>query len=236
MYELHFAGMPSRASPRAGCVRRLEGSEGSPPSRETARRSGCLERCLLCGCFGGRGASGRGRNRKKKREGGGKGKNRMKEQGVKAGLFCAQKPHGRCLAKQTATALLCAAPRSLATSIRCLAEHRSGAFLCQNVALHCVVHILRMLVNFRSTALHCDALSCYSTSDQAPEKISLAKNPTICSCEYRSCGYHVRWNSPWDHGTCEGCAEMGATWAFGGAPYGATKRGRGVLTWSGARM
>ena len=57
-------------------------------------------------------------------------------------------------------------------------------------------------------------------------KISLAKDPTICSCEYRNL---------WSHDTCEGCAEMArgrhtnpATGAFGGAPYGVTKRVRGV--------
>ena len=67
------------------------------------------------------------------------------------------------------------------------------------------------------------------TQNRPPEaEISLAKNPTICSYEYRSCGYHPRWNSPWDHGACKGCADMGATGAFGGAPYGATKRVRGV--------
>ena len=44
-----------------------------------------------------------------------------------------------------------------------------------------------------------------------------------------------RWSSLWGHETCEGCAEMRvelhadpATGAFGGAPYGATKRVRGV--------
>eukprot|EP00959_Pyramimonas_sp_CCMP1952_P105066 2196242-Pyramimonas_sp.AAC.1 len=27
-------------------------------------------------------------------------------------------------------------------------------------------------------------------------KLSLAKNPTICSCQYRSCGFHLQWKSP----------------------------------------
>ena len=37
--------------------------------------------------------------------------------------------------------------------------------------------------------------------------ISLAKDPTICSCKYRSCEYHLRWSSLWGHETLEGCAE-----------------------------
>ena len=48
----------------------------------------------------------------------------------------------------------------------------------------------------------------------------------------------LRRSSLWGHETCEGCAEIGRwchatfpTWAFGGAPYGATKLVRGVPTW-----
>ena len=134
--------------------------------------------------------------------------------------------------------------------------------------------------------------------------ISLAKDPTICSCEYRTCEYRLRlsslwgyvlcegsakvvvvgahanpatgafgvaplwgheasegcaemgagkacgrshwglrWSFLWGHETCEGCAKMGwrrharsATGAFGGAPYGATKRVRGVPEWGWNRM
>ena len=49
------------------------------------------------------------------------------------------------------------------------------------------------------------------------------------------CHWDLRWGSLWGHETCEGCAETGAvthagpaTAAFGGAPYGATTRVRGV--------
>eukprot|EP00959_Pyramimonas_sp_CCMP1952_P270061 5645741-Pyramimonas_sp.AAC.1 len=41
----------------------------------------------------------------------------------------------------------------------------------------------------------------------------------------------LRWSSLWGHEVCEGCAKMGrrrhaggGTGAFGGAPYGTTKR------------
>ena len=47
--------------------------------------------------------------------------------------------------------------------------------------------------------------------------------------------WSLRWGSSWGHETCEGRAEVDpsthadpATGAFGGAPYGATKRVRGV--------
>eukprot|EP00959_Pyramimonas_sp_CCMP1952_P123889 2590057-Pyramimonas_sp.AAC.2 len=61
------------------------------------------------------------------------------------------------------------------------------------------------------------------------------------ACE--PCHWGRWWGSPWDHEACEGCAETGgdqhanpAVWAFGGAPYGATNRVRGVPTWAGNRM
>ena len=62
----------------------------------------------------------------------------------------------------------------------------------------------------------------------------------MCSCEYRSCEYRLRWSSLWGHEPCEGCAEMArwrhagpGTGALGGAPYGATQRVRGVPKWRG---
>ena len=154
MYELHFAGTPSRASPRAGCVRRLEGSEGSPPSRETARRSGCLERCLLCGCFGGRGASGRGRNRKKKG-----GENRMRRARLQSGsLLCPEAPRSLLgEANRHSVALRCTAitcdeypvPRGApqwcvslperCTALRCSHFADVGELPFYSVALRCVV-------------------------------------------------------------------------------------------------
>eukprot|EP00959_Pyramimonas_sp_CCMP1952_P297501 6223874-Pyramimonas_sp.AAC.1 len=30
-------------------------------------------------------------------------------------------------------------------------------------------------------------------------EISLARDPTICSCEYRNCKYFLRWRSLWGH-------------------------------------
>ena len=57
--------------------------------------------------------------------------------------------------------------------------------------------------------------------------ISLTKDPTICSCEYRRCEYRIRWRSIWGHETLSWVGEThvsAATGAFGGAPYGATKR------------
>ena len=54
-----------------------------------------------------------------------------------------------------------------------------------------------------------------------------------------ACGHthwDLRWSSLWGHETCEGCSDMEvelhadpAPGAFGGAPYGATNRVRGVL-------
>ena len=53
----------------------------------------------------------------------------------------------------------------------------------------------------------------------------------------------LRRSSLWGHETCEGCAEMGRwrhanfpTGAFGGAPYGATKRVRGLPKWARVHM
>ena len=40
------------------------------------------------------------------------------------------------------------------------------------------------------------------------EEISLAKDPTICSCEYRNCEYLLRWRSLWGHEPHEGRAEL----------------------------
>ena len=37
---------------------------------------------------------------------------------------------------------------------------------------------------------------------------SLAKDPTICSCEYRNCEYLLRWRSLWGHEPHEGRAEL----------------------------
>ena len=78
---------------------------------------------------------------------------------------------------------------------------------------------------------------------EKPSKMILANDPTICSCEYRRCEYRIRWNSLWGHETCEGCAEMGRRChanfpigALGGAPFGATKRVRGVPKWGGGAM
>ena len=52
------------------------------------------------------------------------------------------------------------------------------------------------------------------------------------------CHWGLRWSSLGAHEPCEWCAEMGgglhaacATGAFGGAPYGATDRVRGVPKW-----
>ena len=66
---------------------------------------------------------------------------------------------------------------------------------------------------------------------------SLAKDPTICSCESRSCEYRLRWSSLWGHEACEGCAEMSGGdacelchWDLRWSSYGATKRVRGVPT------
>ena len=49
------------------------------------------------------------------------------------------------------------------------------------------------------------------------------------------CHRGLRWGPLWGHDACEGCAKMGAvthavaaTGTLGGAPYGATKRVRGV--------
>ena len=59
------------------------------------------------------------------------------------------------------------------------------------------------------------------------QKSILAKDPTICSCECRSCAHRLRRNSLSGHETREGCVEMGRrchanlpTGALGGAPYG----------------
>ena len=56
------------------------------------------------------------------------------------------------------------------------------------------------------------------------------------ACGHRHLG--LRWSSLRGHETREGCALLcgsdaagGATGAFGGAPYGATKRARGVPKW-----
>ena len=57
------------------------------------------------------------------------------------------------------------------------------------------------------------------------------------ACE--RCHWGLGWSSRWGHEPCEGRAEMGMRWAgrthvncatgaFGGAPYGATNRVRGV--------
>ena len=35
----------------------------------------------------------------------------------------------------------------------------------------------------------------------AKKRISLTKDPTICSCEYRHCEYRIRWSSLWGHET-----------------------------------
>eukprot|EP00959_Pyramimonas_sp_CCMP1952_P339834 7117018-Pyramimonas_sp.AAC.1 len=56
----------------------------------------------------------------------------------------------------------------------------------------------------------------------------LAKNPTICSCECRHCGYRLRGISSWGHATCEGCGAGPAMWALplvflGGTHYAAAK-------------
>ena len=55
-----------------------------------------------------------------------------------------------------------------------------------------------------------------------------------CECSH----WGLRWSSLWGLETREGCAEIGGvthavapTWAFGGAPYGATKRVRGMPNW-----
>eukprot|EP00959_Pyramimonas_sp_CCMP1952_P349773 7328751-Pyramimonas_sp.AAC.1 len=51
------------------------------------------------------------------------------------------------------------------------------------------------------------------------------------------------WSSLWGHEVCAGCAKMRrrrhagcATGAFDGAPYGATKRVRGLPKWGGGAM
>ena len=61
------------------------------------------------------------------------------------------------------------------------------------------------------------------------------------ACE--PCRGSFRRSSLWGNETCEGCAEMGwgthanpAAGAFDGAPDGATKRVRGVPTWTEGRM
>ena len=62
---------------------------------------------------------------------------------------------------------------------------------------------------------------CFSDDEHKPEdlltlfggdhlqKISQAKDPTICSCEYRNCEYLLRWRSLWGHEPYEWCA---GTW------------------------
>ena len=69
----------------------------------------------------------------------------------------------------------------------------------------------------------------------------VCRNGAVAPCELSHWG--LRWSSLWGHETCEGCAEMGRwrhanfpTGAFGGAPYGATKRVRGVPKWGEAAM
>ena len=58
----------------------------------------------------------------------------------------------------------------------------------------------------------------------------------ICGNACGPCHWGLQWSTLWGHETCEGCPEMEvelhadpATGAFGGAPYGATKRVRGAL-------
>ena len=60
---------------------------------------------------------------------------------------------------------------------------------------------------------------------------------------YELSHWSPRWGSLWGHETSEGCAEMTGwphtsfpTGAFGAAPYGATKRVRGVPQWRGGRI
>ena len=70
-----------------------------------------------------------------------------------------------------------------------------------------------------------------------PQMVSMTSGN---SCERGPWG--LRWSSLWGHKPCEGCAKMGVYgWrsphadpppgAFGGAPYGATNRVRGVPKW-----
>ena len=63
----------------------------------------------------------------------------------------------------------------------------------------------------------------------------------VGACERSHLG--LRWSSLWGHETCEGVPKWvrwahanAAIWAFGGAPYGATKRVRGVPKGAGGRM
>ena len=59
----------------------------------------------------------------------------------------------------------------------------------------------------------------------------MAKDPTICSCEYRRWEYRIRWSSLWGHETLYWVGESHAncaTGTFGGAPDGATKRCTGL--------
>ena len=55
------------------------------------------------------------------------------------------------------------------------------------------------------------------------------------------CHQNLRWSSGWDRETCEGCATWAwhaglAVGAFGGTPYGATKRVMGLPTWAWGRI
>eukprot|EP00959_Pyramimonas_sp_CCMP1952_P212008 4436937-Pyramimonas_sp.AAC.1 len=71
--------------------------------------------------------------------------------------------------------------------------------------------------------------------------ISLWGHEACEGCAGGACGqqrYGLRWSSLWGHEACERCAELGrgthadgSTLAFGGAPYGGTKRARGVPNW-----
>eukprot|EP00959_Pyramimonas_sp_CCMP1952_P417827 8754054-Pyramimonas_sp.AAC.1 len=56
---------------------------------------------------------------------------------------------------------------------------------------------------------------------------SLAKDPTICSCEYHIVGTSFGKAPLWGHETLSWVGEThanAATGTIGGAPYGATKR------------
>ena len=47
-------------------------------------------------------------------------------------------------------------------------------------------------------------------------EISLAKDPTICSCEYRLCEQRIRWGSLWGHETLSWVGETHVSAATGG--------------------
>ena len=89
--------------------------------------------------------------------------------------------------------------------------------------------------------LHSKPLHSRAHSQNEPEYAGVCQNGPEYACG--PCHWGLRWSSLWGYETCEGCAKVDpnthagpATGAFGGAPYGATKRVRGVPKWGGGGM